>query len=217
MEHHHHEGGEAHHVTHHKPEQVTLRLSKRTIYIIVAVILVAVLGYFGKGFFVVASVDGRLISRLAVVRELEAVSGKQALDSLVIQKLISAEAKKNGVSVTDEEVKAEVAKIALQMQTQGGGTLEAALAAQGMTLETLEKQLRTQKLLEKLVVGTQEVTPEEIAQFIKANNVVVPEGQEAQYDELAKNQLVQQKLNAAKTTYVNDLKAKAKIRIFTTY
>lgn len=213
MEHEHHgEGG-----GHHKPEQVTLRLSKRTVRIIVTVLVIAALGYYGKGFFVAASVNGTLISRLAVVKELEAVSGKQALDSLIAQTLIKAEARKKGITVTDQEVDDEIAKIGVQMAAQGGGTLEQALSAQGLALETLKKQLRSQKLLEKLVSGTTEVSDQEVAQFLKDNSVTVPKGQEAQYNELAKNQLIQQKLNNAKAAYVNDLKAKAKIRTFTNY
>ena len=192
---HHGEGG-----VHHKPKQITVRLNKKTAYIIVAVVALGVLGFYYKGSFVAGSVDGKLISRFAVIRELEAVSGKQAFDSLVVQKLIRAEAKQKGVTATDEEINAEIAKIEEQMKAQGG-TLEQALSTQGMALETLKKQLRTQKLLEKLVSGTTQVSDQE----------------EAQYNELAKNQLIQQKLNNAKTAYVNDLKAKAKIRTFMTY
>jgi len=206
MEHH----GEAQHEGSHKPKQVTLRFSKRTLTAIVIVLFLGALGYFGRGLFVAAVVDGTPISRVAVIRELESISGKQALDSLVAQRLIKAEALRKGITVTDKEVEEEIAKIGIQMSMQGS-SLEAALAAQGMTEETLKKQLYVQKLLEKLVAGTIEVTDEEVAQYIKNNKIVVPPGQEEQQGAFIKDQLTQQKSNAAKTEFVNELRAKAKI------
>lgn len=208
MEHH----GEAHQ----KEKQVTLRFSRRTLIIVGIIVVVGAFGYFCRGLFVAAIVDGTPISRIAVVRELESVSGKQALDSLIAQRLIKAEALRKGVSVTDKEVDEEVAKIGIQMSMQGS-SLEAALAAQGMSLETLEKQLYTQKLLEKLVAGTIGVTDDEIAQYIKNNKMAVPPGQEEEQKAFVKDQLTREKSNAARTQFVNDLKAKATIRTFTEY
>lgn len=203
-------------MAHHKEKEFTLRIGRKTALVVAAVIVVGSLGYYLKDIFVAAKVDGRFISRFDVIRELESVSGKQALESLITQKLIRAEAKQKGVTVSDDEVNAEMAKVEEQVKAQGG-TLEQALSAQGMKLDTLKKQLRTQKLLEKLVTGTTEVNSEEIAQFIKDNNVAIPNGQEEAYNQLVKSQLIQQRLNTAKTAFVNDLRAKASVSIYTKY
>lgn len=210
-----HEGG-THHEAHHKQKQVTLRLKKSTLIAIAAVVLVGAFGYFCRGLFVAAIVDGMPISRLSVVRELESVSGKAALDSLVLQRLIRAEALKKGVTASEAEIDEEIAKIGIQMSMQGS-SLEAALQAQGMSLATLRKQIHLQKLVDKLVAGTVSVTDEEITQYIKTNSAGLPPGEESSRREFAKGQLEQQKLGAAKAEFVNDLRTNAKVITVVSY
>ena len=57
-------------------------------------VLVIALAYGFVKMFVAAYVNGRLISRLSVVRELEKQGGKKTLDALIIKSLIAQEAKK---------------------------------------------------------------------------------------------------------------------------
>lgn len=215
MEHQQHgEGGK--HTAERKSDLVTLRLKRKTVIILTVIVVLLVLGYVYKGLFVAATVNGMPITRLAVIQELEKISGKQALDSLITQKLIDAEARKNNIVVSGDEIDAEISKIRVQVETQGG-TLEQALTTQGMTMDILKEQIRVQKILEKLVPDKVEVTDAEVAQYMKDNGIRAPEGEEEKYHALVKDQLTQQKLGAAKQKFVTDLKANAKIRTFAGY
>src|SRR3989344_7099086 len=71
--------------------------SRRNIIIAVVVVAVVVVGYFAKGWFVAATVNGRPISRWSVISKLKKTSGKDTLDSLIIRKLIASELDKQKV------------------------------------------------------------------------------------------------------------------------
>jgi hypothetical protein len=183
---------------------------------IITVVVILVLVYVFKGQFIAASVNGTLISRHAVVAELEKVSGKNALDSIITEKLIKDEAKNKNVTVSAEEVAAEITKVEDQVKAQGG-TLETALTAQGMTRAIFEKQVLIQKMLEKLLADKIGVTDTEIAQYLKDNKITVPAGQEATYNAQVKNQIQQQKMSSEAGALIASLRAAAKIKYFVTY
>lgn len=181
--------------------------------------IVAVLGflaYYYRGLFIAATVNGTSISRLAVIKELESVSGKNALDSLITQKLINDEALKKGVTVTDEEVAAEITNVENQVRAQGL-TLDEALKAQNMTLDILKKQIINQKKLEKILADKLQVTDDEVTQYIKDNKITIAKGEEAAQKDQIKNQIKQQNFSAAANELVASLKTQAKINYIVNY
>jgi parvulin-like peptidyl-prolyl isomerase len=194
-------------------------INKRTIIIaaiISAVLIVGALAYFYKGFFIAATVNGGPITRWAVINELEKASGKNALEGMINQKLIDDEAKKKGISISGDEIDAEIKKIEEQIKGQGQ-TLDQALAEQNMTLADFKKRIETQKQLEKLLVDKTQVTDSEVDQYIKDNSVIIPAGQEVSYREQIKGQLQQQKFSTEAETFVNSLRTQASIRYFVKY
>lgn len=184
--------------------------------IVAVVIIVASLAYVNKGLFIAASVNGDLISRFSVISELEKTSGKVALESLITHSLISKEAEKNFVVAGKEEVDAEITDIENQIAIQGM-TLDEALEAQGMTRESFERQILTQKKLEKLLGDKIQVSDEEVAQYITDNQITVPEGQEQEYYDGIKNQMEQQKFSTEAGVLIDSLKSQAKINYFVEY
>ena len=76
------------------PRKISLRL----VIIVLGVLLLAVLFYYSKSWFIAATVDGKPISRLAVIGRIEQQSGKAALDRLIDEHLIGREAKVKGVT-----------------------------------------------------------------------------------------------------------------------
>ncbi|KKS26466.1 MAG: Parvulin-like protein peptidyl-prolyl isomerase [Parcubacteria group bacterium GW2011_GWC2_42_6] len=194
-------------------------INKQTIIIaaiIVVVVAIGVLAYLYKGLFVAATVNGSPISRWSVIKELEKVSGKNALEGMINQKLIDDEAQKKEISISDDEISTEIKKIEEQLQGQGQ-TLDEALATQGMTLDDLKKRIKTQKQLEKLLADKTQVVDSEVDQYIKDNSVVIPAGQEASYRDQVKNQLEQEKLSAAAQTFLDSSRSQATIRYFVNY
>jgi foldase protein PrsA len=197
-------------------KNVNIKINLKKAIIVAIILAIGILAFCLKGFFIAATINGQPISRLAVVRELESVSGKSALDSLITQKLVGDEAKKKGISVSDDEINAEMKKAEAQIKEQGK-TLDEALAAQNMTLADLKKQIAFQKTLEKILGDKLNVTAEEITKYMADNQITPPSGQEVSYQEQIVNLLKQQKFNAEAQALIDSLRAAAKINYFWKY
>ena len=198
-------------------QAVVIRLNVKLLVGIIVLILVAVGLFFAKSLFVVAIVNGTSITRLAVIQELEKRSGKQALDAMITKKLVEDELAKKNITVSEEEVSAEIKKIEGQLAQQGG-TLQAILDQQGVDLNELSEQIATQKKLEKMFSSTVTVSDEEVAAYIKEAKVTVPEGAEgAALTTQAKEQLRQQKVGGEINKWIEGLKTTASIKYLKTY
>jgi len=192
------------------------KINPKIATIVAVVMIVGVSGYFYRGLFVAATVNGSPISRFAVISKLEKTSGKQALDALITQKLIVAEMDKNNINASDDDVAADIKKIEDQVTAQGG-TLSQALIAQGMTITDLRDQLAINNRLEKYLADKIQISADEISQYIKDNNIVVPKGQEVQFNEQIVSQLRLNKLNQAAQALIDSLQAKASIKYLVNY
>ncbi|MDO8555197.1 MAG: SurA N-terminal domain-containing protein [bacterium] len=199
-----------------KTEKKAIRISFKTMIVLVAIIAIGALVYVGKGWFIVATVDGSPISRLSIIGKLEKASGKTLLNTLITEKLIQNEAKAKGIVVSEEEVNSEIKKVQDQVVVQGN-TLEAALAAQGMDMQDLKGRIILQKDLEKLLADKTNVTDSEVEQYIKDNKVSVPKGQETAMSAQVRDALVNQKLAKEADTLIAALKSRAKIQYFVNY
>jgi foldase protein PrsA len=182
-----------------------------------AVMLLAVLLFIGKSYFVAATVNGSPISRWSVVKELEKQSGKAALESMIQKKLIDAQLQKEGVTVSQAEIDAEI-KIIEQEVSGQGGTLKAALEAQGVTEESLREQIMIQKKLEKVLADKVTVSDADLEAYKKQNDVKLPEGQkEEDFNAELKQQLKRQKFQEVAGLWVSDLTKSAKINYYINY
>lgn len=196
------------------------KMSKTTkTFIVVLVAFAVILGgtYYFKGLFVAATVDGSPISRLSIIQELENKAGKNILDTMITKKLIEDEVKKQKVVVKSDDVDAEIKKIEAQVAAQGG-TLEQALAGQGMTDKDLREQIMINKELEQILGDKLVVSDEEINQYLSANKIVPTKGVSS--DDLksqAQEQLKGQKFNTEAAKLIDDLRAKAVIKYYTQY
>jgi len=203
-----------------KTEKKFIKISfKTTILLIIILIIIIAIGalvYVNKGLFIAATVNGSPISRLTIIQKLEKASGKSLLDSLITEKLIQDEASAKKFVISNEEINGEIKKIEDQVTAQGG-TLDAALAAQGMSMDDLKTRIILQKEMEKLLADKINVTDAEVAQYITDNKVSVPSGQEAAINDQIRSELSSQKLNNEAQALITDLKSKAKIQYFVNY
>jgi len=192
-------------------------LNAKTFAIIVIIGAVGYLGYMYKGEFVVALVDKKPVTRVELVKGLEKKYAKEELDALIIKKLIVAEGKNMNVMVSDDEVKAEIAKIKSSLQTQGISYTEA-LESQGMTEKDLIDEISLQRLAQKLVESKVNVTDAQIASFIETNSTYFPEGtSDAEKAFQAKEQLVQSACSVEIPKLIEELKTKANISYLKKY
>lgn len=185
---------------------------------LIAGIMIAVtLGYLYRGIFIAATVDGTPVSRLSVIKELEKQGGAQALDTLITDVLLEKEFATLGVEVSVEDIDAEIKKIEEQVAAQGG-TLEAALAQQGMTMEVLREQITVQKKLELALADKVAVTDEELKAHVEESGAVISEGEEGQAMMMQiKDELKQQKFQTEAQLFVTGLKDKATINRYVSY
>jgi foldase protein PrsA len=182
-----------------------------------AILLLAVLVFIGKSLFIAATVNGSPISRLSVVRALEKQSGKAALESMIQKKLIETELKKQNITVTEEEVNAEIRLIEQEVIGQGG-TLKAALEAQGVTKETLREQITIQKRLEKALSDKVQVSDADLEALKKQNDLKPAQGQSmGDFNKGLKDRLKRQKFQEEASKWVESLTNNAKINYYVQY
>ncbi|OGZ06101.1 MAG: hypothetical protein A2845_01650 [Candidatus Lloydbacteria bacterium RIFCSPHIGHO2_01_FULL_49_22] len=191
-------------------------ISKKMILMVAVVVLIALVAYYYRGVFVAATVNGSPISRLEVIRALEKASGKQVLESLIVQRVLVAEAKSLGVTVTSDEIQAEIARIEKQVGAQGG-TLEDALAAQGLSLADFTKQVVMQIQVEKMLGEKVAVTPAEVDAYIETSKLKIPEEQMELARTSIADQLKRDKMNKEGQAFVDSLRTKAKVSLFVQY
>jgi len=191
-------------------------VSRKGLIIALAIVAVGLLAYYLRGVFIAATVNGSPISRLAVIRELEKSAGKSVLDDMITRKLIDEEAKKKSVVVGEDEIAVEIKSVEEEIQAQGG-TLDEVLTSQNLTRDDLKRQIIVKKQLEKILGDKLQVSDEEAQKFIAENEITVPVGQEVAYNEQARAQLKQQKLNTEAMALVESLKKESKINYFVKY
>ncbi len=199
-----------------KAEKFRLLKSRKLLLSIVLIGIVFGSLFYFKGAFVAAMVNGRPVTRLSVIQELEKQGGKNTLDALITEKLIDNEAKKKGITVTSDEIDLEIKNIEVSI-IQQGSTLDAALLQQGMTKEALKKHLLVQKKIEKVLADKIQVTDEEINKYIQDNKVELVDGKETEIKNQIAQQLKSQKLSQEAPSWIASLKADAKINYYVNY
>jgi hypothetical protein len=191
--------------------------NKKTLYLLVFLAVLLGLLYYFKDLFVVATVNGKPISRMSVVTQLEKQSGKETVDNLVTKELITQEARKKGITVTKEDVEAEVKKIEDDLSKQGQ-TLDQVLTMQGLSKADVEDNLMVKLYIERLLSDQVTVSDEDAQKYFDANKATFAKDAkfETEKDQI-KETLKQQKLQEQFQTWLDDLKANAKINYFKTY
>lgn len=184
---------------------------------IFAVVLVIGAFLFTRGYIVAATVNGTPISRVAIISELEKQGGKQALEASIQEQLLQNALKEKGITIEDSVVNEEIKLIEENVKSQGG-TLKAALEQQGMTLEILREQIKTQKGIEVAIADKLIISDEEVASYAKTAGIEKPEEMnEAEFTEAVKDQLKQQKFQTEAAGWVQSLTDSANITYYVSY
>lgn len=197
-----------------------VKLPKKVISYALVILAVVGLVYFGGKVFFAASVNGQLINRFSVIKDLEKQGGKKTLDTIILKTLINQEAKKRKLAIPQQEIDAELQKIEKNVISQGS-TLDALLIQQGMTRNDLAGEIKLQLLVTKMVGSNISVTDKEADDYLAGQKTQVSLSSAQPAPELTRNQAVaairQQKLQKKIQVFVADLKAKAKISYFIKY
>ena len=190
---------------------------RKRLFIFVVVLALAYVLFSSKDLFVAATVNGYPLSRVSVVRELEKQGGKQVLDNLISEMLVSQEARKANITVTDADIDAKVSALKEQMSAQGQD-IDALLATQGISQADFRDQIKVQLYVEKLLEGKVTITDEKINEFIETNKAYLPTNlDEEGLKKLAREELLQQELSTQYSTWIAEVKQNADINYFVEY
>ncbi|MEK5236814.1 peptidylprolyl isomerase [Paenibacillus sp. FSL L8-0470] len=115
----------------------------------------------------VATVNGTDITKAQLYDKLIEAGGEATLKNLITTTLVDQEAKKANVTVTDEDLNAEIED--LKTQLGGEEALNAALSQSNMTLDDLKKQMPMQVKIRKLIEPKVTVTEKDISAYYDEN------------------------------------------------
>lgn len=191
--------------------------NRRSLLTAIVIIVLAVVLFLLKGFFIAAMVNGQPISRISIVKELEAQSGKSVLDSVITRMLVLQEANNKKISVSDKDVNNEISKIDSQFKEQGQN-LDQLLLGQGISKTKFQDEVKIQLLVQKILGDQAKLTDKEFEDFLSKNQSLIEneKDQEAAKKTL-RQQLEQQKLAQKYQEWIQNIKKNAKIQYFVNY
>ncbi len=199
------------------PKRRSVRVHRVTLIIAAVIILAGVLLYYGRGLFVAAVVNGRLISRLEVVREAEKASGKRAMASLIRNILVEQEASKQNVVVSEKDVDTQIKTVEDNFSKQGQ-KLDQMLSLEGMTRDDLRSIMRVDLLVTKLVEKDIKITDQQVDDYIEKNKDLLPaDKSEDELKKDAREQLKREQLAKKAQEWLTNLEKDAKIVKFVDY
>jgi hypothetical protein len=192
--------------------------NKKLLLLVLAGLFVIATGLLlARNALLAATVNGKTITRIEVIRALERANGKATLDALITKSLIEQEAEKQGVLPSQDEVNKEIDTISKNIEAQGT-SLDEALKAQNMTRGQLEDEIKVQLALRKMTAKDVKVTDKEVNDLVAENTQALPEGtSEEQFRQQARAQLEQQKQQDASEKLIANLRTNAKIRTYINY
>lgn len=115
----------------------------------------------------VASVNGEKISEKELNERLVSQYGSNALDSLITEKIINQEKKKEKIKVSKDEIEEEMNAY---MESYGGEeAFQEVLANSGVKLSAVEKDIETYLTTKKLLEPRIDISDEEMKEYFEAN------------------------------------------------
>lgn len=137
-----------------------------------ALVAIAVILYIGQSggnglSGAAAKVNGEKITKEDLYNTLYKQGGEAALESMITEKLIAQEVKKQKVSATDAEIDAELAEI--KAQFPGDGQFDAALQQNNLTIDTLKQQIRTNQEISKIFEAKMDLSDAKLQEYFDKN------------------------------------------------
>ncbi|RSK45308.1 foldase [Bacillus canaveralius] len=146
-------------------------MRNRKFYFILVAIIIASAAVmtvaFSKNDDTVATVDGEPIKEAELNKMLVDLYGKQALDSLISNKIVALEAKKQKITVSDKEKEAELKTL---MDTYGGKeAFNEQLKMSGISKASIEEEIDMYLLTRKLLKDKIAISEEEMQTYFDEN------------------------------------------------
>jgi len=130
--------------------------------------------------------------------------------------LILQEAQKKNITVSQQEINDQIKTIEKNISASGQ-TLDQALAAQHMTKQDLDEQIKVQKIAEKMFAKDAVVTDAQAQKYVADNPTLFTQSTDAEKIAAAKQQWSQQKLQEKFQAWLQKIQQSAKIQYFVNY
>lgn len=115
----------------------------------------------------IAKVDGESISKDELYDEMVELYGAATVDQLITDKIVSAEAKKQKINITNEEIKEELEQ--LKESYGGEEVFNQTLESNNTTLADVEADIKNYLTIKKLLESEIEITDEELKTYFDEN------------------------------------------------
>lgn len=134
---------------------------------VVLAVVLAIPKFGGGSGETMAMVNGVKISKDQLYDAMLEQGGESTLNNLISDELLNQEAEKAGVTVTDADIEKEIANIKKNFPSDE--EFNAALAQNGLTLESFKEQVPPQVKLRKILEPKAGVTDEQVKQYYEDN------------------------------------------------
>lgn len=186
--------------------------SPTKLYLVVLALIILAFVLLNKSWFIAAMVNGKPIWRWNLNKAMTARYGKQTLESMLSEKLISDAANKSGVMVTLADIKKQEDDVVKSLGDKI--SLDDLLKYQGVTKTDFENQIKVRLLVQKTLGKDIQITETDIDNFIASNRAQLVATDPAKLREEARQALMESKIGEKFQTWFNDLKQKASILRF---
>ncbi|KUK76049.1 MAG: PpiC-type peptidyl-prolyl cis-trans isomerase, partial [candidate division WS6 bacterium 34_10] len=170
-----------------KPDWKEIKESKVTKYSLMVLLLLIffVIVDFGVQYlnndYSAAVVNGERITEREYYYRLDQAYGSAIVSQLIEETLIRQEAEKEGITVTEEEIQADLDEIVEQVG--GQEQLDASLEAYNLTLDDLRRQIELDIISTKLLEPTLEYTEDDVKTFFEQYSEAIFPEEAAQLEE----------------------------------
>lgn len=210
-----------------KPDWKEIKESKVTKYslMVLLILLFFVIVDFGVQYlnndYSAAVVNGERITEREYYYRLDQAYGSAIVSQLIEETLIRQEAEKEGITVTEEEIQADLDEIVEQVG--GQEQLDASLEAYNLTLDDLRRQIELDIISTKLLEPTLEYTEDDVKAFFEQYSEAIFPEEAAQLEEgelldyekfkdVTEKVFLQQEVSTAKGPWLQELKEESKIQ-----
>ena len=178
----------------------------------IIILLIALALWFLKDQVIVAMVNGKPITRFQVIKELEKQGASQVLDSLVTMELVKQVIDKSAIEIDEEAIKQQMTEIEENLSAQGQN-LDDILVAQNLTRADVEKDIKLNLQLDKILADKIQVSEEEVLEYFETNKEFL--GEDANFEEMKADieaQVIQEKRATAQQEWLETIRGEANIR-----
>ena len=188
-------------------------LSPRLLIVLLGVFVVVLLLVFkNPKLFIAATVNNQPITTWEFNQALQKRFGAKLLDQIIDEKLIQAEAIKQGVKASKAEIDEKIK--AIEMQVGGKEGLNQLISNQGLSIDDLQMQLTLKLLVDKMLEKSATVTDQEVKDFMTSQSQSLPATDSASQEKFARETIKEQKLAESFQAWYKELRNKAKISKF---